>query len=449
MILLNELAHQNPFKVNTSKPTTLPFWVFSYKMLRWWGLLQIQKCPFITIYKQVAPYQNEKEISTGIHIALSFLLSLLNLFRGLCRLPSPGFMNMYMSTLVIVLFFLLCIVFWAGNALAVLKCPVYYIYYPNWIFCHHSPSAPGPERSWPCSTGANVGTSPRPWRSQWDLPPKPLKSTRPWKDLAAATPSSILGLGKNEAWQWRSRWDEKGMVIKCIFLAQSASTSPGAIQSHFLELAPTAWHHLRQTSIIFRHLKFPMAHRWSKRPNSEGGNLNICIFIYLFIYFFYLIYLFTMHLIKLCFPKSDIHIAVRTIILRMAHQFHGISNMQTWMWSTLYSYGFFDKFYYMPTNPFIHLPMAQGWSDRLSFFHVIFLWFWFLPHGFRPFHKSLGSLPKSEIKIWETDPLSLLTNSLVATRFRILFPTVNSQGLSAVEQKRNQGRQASEETKGE
>ena len=31
---------------------------------------------------------------------------------------------------------------------------------------------------------------------------------------------------------------------------------------------------------------------------------------------------------------------------------------------------------------------------------------------------------RSEIKFWETDPLSLLTNSLVATRFRILFRTV-------------------------
>ena len=37
--LTEELSHQNPYKMNTSKPTTLPFWVFSYKMLRWWGLL--------------------------------------------------------------------------------------------------------------------------------------------------------------------------------------------------------------------------------------------------------------------------------------------------------------------------------------------------------------------------------------------------------------------------
>jgi len=31
---------------------------------------------------------------------------------------------------------------------------------------------------------------------------------------------------------------------------------------------------------------------------------------------------------------------------------------------------------------------------------------------------------RSEIKFWETDPLSLLTNSLVTTRFRIVFKTV-------------------------
>ena len=54
------------------------------------------------------------------HILLSFLLSFSYRFGGLCRLPSSGFMNMYMYKLVIVLFTL--IVFWAGNALAVLRC---------------------------------------------------------------------------------------------------------------------------------------------------------------------------------------------------------------------------------------------------------------------------------------------------------------------------------------
>ena len=41
---------------------------------------------------------------------------------------------------------------------------------------------------------------------------------------------------------------------------------------------------------------------------------------------------------------------------------------------------------------------------------------------------------RSEIRFWEID-LSLLTNSLVATRFRILFTTI-TQELSTVEQKR-------------
>ena len=38
-----------PIKILTKwtlqKPTTLPSWVFSYKMLRWWGLLEIQNAP--------------------------------------------------------------------------------------------------------------------------------------------------------------------------------------------------------------------------------------------------------------------------------------------------------------------------------------------------------------------------------------------------------------------
>ena len=37
-------------------------------------------------------------------------------------------------------------------------------------------------------------------------------------------------------------------------------------------------HRLPQTWVIFCHLKFPMAHRWSKWPNSEAGNLNISIY---------------------------------------------------------------------------------------------------------------------------------------------------------------------------
>ena len=51
------------------------------------------------------------------------------------------------------------------------------------------------------------------------------------------------------------------------------------------------------------------------------------------------------------------------------------------------------KFYFMPTNPFIHFPMAHRWSDRVFSGHPLMLCF--LPHSFQPFHKSLGSLPKN------------------------------------------------------
>ena len=55
------------------------------------------------------------------NISLSFLLLFSYPFGGMCRLPSSGFMNMYMYKLVIHFFFTL-IVLWAGNALAVLRC---------------------------------------------------------------------------------------------------------------------------------------------------------------------------------------------------------------------------------------------------------------------------------------------------------------------------------------
>ena len=43
-------------------------------------------------------------------------------FGGLCRLPFSGFMNMYMYKIISSLSFFTRIVFWAGNALAVLRC---------------------------------------------------------------------------------------------------------------------------------------------------------------------------------------------------------------------------------------------------------------------------------------------------------------------------------------
>ena len=66
-----------------------------------------------------------------------------------------------------------------------------------------------------------------------------------------------------------------------------------------------------------------------------------------------------MHLVNTCLPKVDSHIAVGTIILRMEHHVSWYlqhTNLDvvdtTFLW-------FFDKFYFMATNPFIHLPMAH------------------------------------------------------------------------------------------
>ena len=48
---------------------------------------------------------------------------------------------------------------------------------------------------------------------------------------------------------------------------------------------------------------------------------------------------------------------------------------------------------------------------------------------------------RSENKFWETDPLSLLTNSLVATRFRILFRTVKLKSFQRWSRAGNQAKQ--------
>ena len=48
---------------------------------------------------------------------------------------------------------------------------------------------------------------------------------------------------------------------------------------------------------------------------------------------------------------------------------------------------------------------------------------------------------RSEIRFWETGPLSLLTNSLVATRFRILFRTVRLKSFQRWSRRGNQAKQ--------
>ena len=49
-------------------------------------------------------------------------------------------------------------------------------------------------------------------------------------------------------------------------------------------------------------------------------------------------------------------------------EFHDTSNIQIWRWWTLLYYGFYNKYFFMPTTSVLHFPMAHRWSDRLSFF---------------------------------------------------------------------------------
>ena len=55
----------------------------------------------------------------------------------------------------------------------------------------------------------------------------------------------------------------------------------------------------------------------------------------------------------------------------MAHHDHGISNIQTWMRSTLHSYGFYDKLYFMSTT----LSSTSPWhtADRIDFAHHLLM----------------------------------------------------------------------------
>ena len=118
-------------------------------------------------------------------------------------------------------------------------------------------------------------------------------------------------------------------------------------------------------------------------------------------------------------PRRDPTAFTRTCASRMAHRlrqtsiifrlfeqsersssawhtkFHGISNIQTWMWSTLQSCGFCGEFSFMPTNPFIHFPMAHRWSDRLSFFRSSSDAFGFFRAASSPFTNLLVLCPKN------------------------------------------------------
>ena len=237
-------------------------------------------------------------------------------------------------------------------------------------------------------------------------------------------------------------------------------------------------HHLRQTSIIFRQVEILLAHRRSKWTNSEAGNSNISI------YYAFNVRLSDQKLTTICLLEQS-----QLSSSAWHTKFHGISNVQTWMWSTLHSHGFYDKFYFMPINPFIHFPMAHRWSDRLSFFRSSSYAFGFFRTASSPFTNLLVLCPKTAFcpeaaaqattaaaadhckafpkplraGFWlaailtrsERDenevqnqilgdwPLSLLTNSLVATRFRILVRTVKLKSFQRWSRRANQAKHTS------
>ena len=139
---------------------TLSF-LFSYRFLRWWALCTRDvifpafcgcesilggksinrifschvpfiwhSCPFffrrhesnIQVFKRWYVRSGQVAFRPNARVLIkfwSFLLSCCYRYGGLCSLPSSGFMNMYMYKFVIVFLFL--IVFWAANALVVLR----------------------------------------------------------------------------------------------------------------------------------------------------------------------------------------------------------------------------------------------------------------------------------------------------------------------------------------
>ena len=135
--------------------------------------------------------------------------------------------------------------------------------------------------------------------------------------------------GRNN-WQTEKTWTQhtrKCQTARCIF----NSMSSGVILRHLPRTSASRMaHRLRQTSIIFRDVEFLLAHRRSKWTNSEAGNSNTSIY-----YAFY-VQIVSQKLTTVClFEQSEL------LSSAWHTEFHGISNIQTWRWSTLYSYGFY------------------------------------------------------------------------------------------------------------
>ena len=82
---------------------------------------------------------------------------------------------------------------------------------------------------------------------------------------------------------------------------------------------------------------------------------------------------------------------VRTISY---HPPHGTPSFMAFpTYKPSHSCGFYDKFCFMPINPFIHFPMAHRWSDR--FFSGNLLMLLVSSAQLPALHKSLGSPPKN------------------------------------------------------
>ena len=134
---------------------------------------------------------------------------------------------------------------------------------------------------------------------------------------------------------------------------------------------------LRQTSIIFRQVEILLAHRRSKWTNSEAGNSNISIY-----------YAFNVRLIaKSWQPYACLN-------SQNYHPPHGTPSFMAFPT-------------YKPSHPVVSminsascqsiLSSTSPWhtADRIDFFQVIFLCFWFLPHSFQPFTNLLVLRPKT------------------------------------------------------
>ena len=171
------------------------------------------------------------------------------------------------------------------------------------------------------------------------------------------------------------------------------NTSSGVILRHLLELAPAAWH-----TAYARHQQ--SSARWKHTDGQSGLILKQTTQIYLF----------TMRLMRASFYYAfNAHFLTTSwqpYACLNSQNYHPPHGTPSFMAFPTYKLGcdrryismgsecFYDKFYFMPINPFIHFSMAHRWSDRLSFSSIFFC-FCFLPHSFQPLHKSLGSLPKN------------------------------------------------------